>query len=53
MFRESRAHDGSLSYLSILDGVKLIEDMDVYDVEFNRMMKIKEVLISHDQEVTL
>jgi hypothetical protein len=42
MFRESRNPDGSLSYLDIADGIKLISHLEVYDVKRDRLVSIGE-----------
>jgi glycosyltransferase involved in cell wall biosynthesis len=43
MFRESRNRDGSQSYLDITEGINLIKDLDVVDVETNATVKIKDI----------
>jgi hypothetical protein len=40
-FRESRDKYGRLTYLSGKDRLKLIEDMEVYHVEKDRMVTLK------------
>jgi hypothetical protein len=42
-FRQSRDQSGGLTCLSFGDSVKLIEDMSVYDVENDRLMKIADL----------
>lgn len=48
MFRESRTPEGVLSYLDISEGLKLIEDMDIYDIDQGEIVKISQILVSYD-----
>lgn len=47
MFRESRNPDGSLAYLDIADGVKLIGDLKVYDVEKDALVRIRDIDLAY------
>lgn len=47
MFRESRDIHGALSYLDIQEAIKLIGDMEVYDVEKQMLIKIHGIPIKH------
>lgn len=44
-FRESRDESGNLTYLSHEQGLKLIAECDVVDIEAGKMLKIKDVAI--------
>jgi glycosyltransferase involved in cell wall biosynthesis len=48
VFRESRNPDGSLSYLDISEGIKLIYDLPVYDIENDRNIKIRDIYLSYN-----
>jgi hypothetical protein len=48
MFRESRNEDGVLSFLDVADGIKLLEDLDVWDVEQERLVKIRDIPLSYE-----
>jgi glycosyltransferase involved in cell wall biosynthesis len=43
VFRESRNPDGTLSFLDVAEGVKLIRDLPVYDVARDKTIKIADV----------
>lgn len=44
-FRESRDKDGNLTYLSHKEGLKLIEEEYVVDIESNNLIKIKDIVV--------
>jgi glycosyltransferase involved in cell wall biosynthesis len=46
MFRESRNPDGTLSYMDISEGIKLLEDLIVYDLDLNKLVRISDIHIS-------
>jgi len=48
MFRESRNPNGSLSYLDISEGIRLIEDLEVFDIDQQRLVKIADISLSYD-----
>ncbi len=48
MFRESRTPEGALSYLDISEGLKLIGDMDVFDIHRGEIIKIRDISVSYD-----
>lgn len=43
-FRQSRDRKGNLTFLSHEEGLKLIADMPVLDLEKNRIVKISEII---------
>ena len=46
-FRDSRNPDGTLSYLNIAEGIKLINEMEVYDIEKKTFLKINDIDICY------
>ena len=48
MFRESRTPVGALSYLDISEGLKLIGDMDVFDIERSEIVKVRDISVSYN-----
>ena len=46
-FRESRNLDGSLSYLDIAESIDLIKDMEVYDMDKDALVKIRDIPIAY------
>ncbi len=48
MFRESRSPDGELTYLDISEGLRLIEEMEVFDVGRQCLVKIKDLTLSDE-----
>jgi glycosyltransferase involved in cell wall biosynthesis/ribosome modulation factor len=47
-FRESRDPEGKMTYLSIEEGIKLLNDLTVFNLETSRETKIKELKIKYD-----
>jgi len=47
-FRESRTANGELSYLDITEGLGLIENMKVYDIEQDKIVQVSDISISYD-----
>jgi hypothetical protein len=45
MFREARNRDGSLAYVDVAEGIKWIEDLEVFDVEACELRKIRDLEI--------